>query len=75
MRVKRSPLPLLAAALSLALLGSACATRPPADDPDAIAEFKQNNDPIEPFTVQRVGVLVGDDEQSSVESRPVERGR
>jgi phospholipid-binding lipoprotein MlaA len=25
-----------------------CATPPPADDPDAVAEFEQNNDPIEP---------------------------
>jgi phospholipid-binding lipoprotein MlaA len=36
---------LLAAAASL----GACATRPPAGDPDAVAEFRQNNDPIEPF--------------------------
>jgi phospholipid-binding lipoprotein MlaA len=49
MRSKRSPLPMLAVALSVALLASACATRPPADDPEAIAEFRQNNDPIEPF--------------------------
>lgn len=50
MRSKQSPLTplLLLAALSPVLLG-ACATRPPADDPEAIAEFKQNNDPIEPF--------------------------
>ncbi len=38
--------------LTLALLASAalagCATPPPADDPDAIAEFKENNDPLEP---------------------------
>lgn len=27
----------------------ACATRPPADDPEAVAEFRQNNDPAEPF--------------------------
>jgi phospholipid-binding lipoprotein MlaA len=49
MRSNRSPLPLLAAALSIALLGSGCATRPPADDPEELAEFRQNNDPIEPF--------------------------
>jgi len=47
MRSKRSAVLLLLAA-SLAGLG-ACATRPPADDPDAVAEFRQNNDPIEPF--------------------------
>ena len=27
---------------------SACATAPPADDPDAVAEYKQTNDPLEP---------------------------
>jgi phospholipid-binding lipoprotein MlaA len=26
-----------------------CATPPPADDPDAVAEFKQTNDPLEPM--------------------------
>jgi phospholipid-binding lipoprotein MlaA len=31
------------------MLGIAgCATRPPADDPDAVADFKQTNDPLEP---------------------------
>ena len=48
MRLKPSALFLLAALASPALVG-ACATRPPADDPDAVAEFRQNNDPIEPF--------------------------
>jgi phospholipid-binding lipoprotein MlaA len=50
MRLKRHAalLPLFLAAFLPALLG-ACATRPPADDPDAVAEFRQNNDPIEPF--------------------------
>ena len=34
----------------LALLAvSACATRPPADDREAVAEFEANNDPAEPF--------------------------
>lgn len=32
---------------SLASL-AACATRPPASDPDAVAEYEQNNDPLEP---------------------------
>jgi phospholipid-binding lipoprotein MlaA len=27
---------------------SGCATKPPADDPDAIADFQQTNDPLEP---------------------------
>ncbi len=40
---------LLLAGLLPALFLGACATRPPADDPEAVAEFRQNNDPIEPF--------------------------
>jgi phospholipid-binding lipoprotein MlaA len=32
----------------IALLLVACATPPPADDPDAVADFKQTNDPLEP---------------------------
>lgn len=38
----------LGLALLLGLL-SACATPPPADDPDAVAEFRQLNDPLEPM--------------------------
>ena len=49
----RPPLPrLLAAVLRLALLGGSvagCATRPPADDPEALEEFRATNDPIEPW--------------------------
>ncbi len=30
------------------LLVSACAARPPASDPDALAEYQENNDPAEP---------------------------
>ena len=38
---------LLAAALVLGTLAG-CATSPPASDPDALAEYKQTNDPLEP---------------------------
>ncbi len=39
----------LLSATAIALLQlSACATRPPASDPDAVADFDQTNDPIEP---------------------------
>jgi phospholipid-binding lipoprotein MlaA len=41
--------PSLAAALTLMVLClSGCATRPPADDPDAVADYEQTNDPLEP---------------------------
>jgi phospholipid-binding lipoprotein MlaA len=38
---------LCAIAATIAAL-SACATPPPASDPDAVADFKQTNDPLEP---------------------------
>ena len=42
-------LPGFLAALILASIGLAgCATRPPASDPDALAEYQQTNDPLEP---------------------------
>jgi phospholipid-binding lipoprotein MlaA len=35
--------------LTLAVVGlSACATKPPASDPDALADYQQTNDPLEP---------------------------
>lgn len=37
---------MLAAATAMLLFG--CATPPPADDPEAVADFKQTNDPLEP---------------------------
>jgi phospholipid-binding lipoprotein MlaA len=46
--------PVLGTAQCLALLGvlvfalSGCATKPPANDPDAIAEYEQTDDPLEP---------------------------
>ena len=39
---------LLASALVLVAL-TACATRPPATEPEALAEFELNNDPLEPL--------------------------
>lgn len=39
---------LLIAAMAASTALSGCATAPPADDPDAVAEFKSNNDPLEP---------------------------
>ena len=44
---------------ALVLAGLAgCATPPPADDPDAVAEYKENNDPLEP--TNRVFYAVND---------------
>ncbi|MBY0329793.1 MAG: VacJ family lipoprotein [Acetobacteraceae bacterium] len=63
------PAPLLAAALGLLL--AACATRPPADDPDAVAEFRQNNDPAEPFNRAMLDVHQGIDRAVLI---PVARG-
>jgi phospholipid-binding lipoprotein MlaA len=41
--------PRLLAFLALVAFGlSGCATKPPADDPDAIADYEQTNDPLEP---------------------------
>ena len=37
----------LTAAITIAMLG-ACAARPPASDPDAVAQFNETNDPLEP---------------------------
>lgn len=34
--------------LAAVLVLSACATKPPASDPDALAEYEQTNDPLEP---------------------------
>ncbi|HEY0420263.1 MAG TPA: VacJ family lipoprotein [Acetobacteraceae bacterium] len=55
----RAPfIPALLAALVLSAALSGCATPPPADDPDAVAEFKQTNDPLEP--TNRVMYAVND---------------
>ena len=41
-------LPLLAAALVFGAALAGCASKPPADDPDAVAEYNETNDPAEP---------------------------
>ena len=45
--VPRNPV-LLTAALSLVMILAGCATRPPASDPEALAEYNETNDPLEP---------------------------
>ncbi|HTH15490.1 MAG TPA: MlaA family lipoprotein, partial [Magnetospirillum sp.] len=39
----------LTASLFALALVTGCATPPPADDPEAVAEFEQTNDPLEPM--------------------------
>jgi phospholipid-binding lipoprotein MlaA len=71
--MRRSPTAALAASL-LALLAASlpgCATRPPADDPEALAEFRQTNDPIEPFNRAMYDVHQGIDR---VVLKPVAEG-
>ena len=58
--------PVLATALILIGLAG-CATRPPADDPEAVAEFEANNDPLEPFNR---GMYVVNDAIDTVALRP-----
>ena len=54
-------LPRLALALLALPLLANCATRPDPTDPDAVAEFKQTNDPIEPFNRSMYAVHQGID--------------
>jgi phospholipid-binding lipoprotein MlaA len=49
-----------AALVALALLAG-CAARPDPNDPDEVAEFKQTNDPIEPFNRKMYAVHQGID--------------
>ncbi len=42
------PLRAVGLVIAAGLVASGCATRPPATDPDAVAEFQANNDPLEP---------------------------
>ena len=60
-----------AAALVALLLLSACATRPDPSDPEAVAEFRQTNDPAEPFNRAMYSVHQGIDK---VVLRPVAVG-
>jgi phospholipid-binding lipoprotein MlaA len=48
MRCPFPPFPPLAAVVALAAMLAGCASKPPANDPDAVAEYNQTNDPIEP---------------------------
>jgi phospholipid-binding lipoprotein MlaA len=68
MRQTTTSLPRLAAALLTLALLAGCAARPDPNDPDAVAEFKQNNDPIEPFNRTMYSVHKGIDK---VVLRPV----
>lgn len=56
MRLSVRPLVTALAIVSLALAG--CTMPPPADDPDAVAEYKETNDPLEP--TNRVFYAVND---------------
>jgi phospholipid-binding lipoprotein MlaA len=62
--------PLLAFA-AVAALVCGCATPPPASDPEALAEYRQNNDPMEP--ANRALYAVHDKIDTNV-SAPVARG-
>lgn len=57
--------------MAVALLGTGCATSPPATDPDAVAEFRANNDPLEP--TNRFVYRVNDAVDTAV-LRPVAQG-
>lgn len=61
----------LVALAAVAALVCGCATPPPASDPEALAEYRQNNDPIEP--TNRVLYAVHDKIDSNV-SAPIARG-
>jgi phospholipid-binding lipoprotein MlaA len=49
-RVRIASFPMVGlAAMTVAMLAlSGCATKPPASDPDALAEYRETNDPLEP---------------------------
>ncbi len=59
MRMRRQTPPIrLVLALALAFGVSACATRPDPSDPEAVAEFRETNDPLEPLN--RASFFVND---------------
>ncbi len=62
---------LAALAVAVAVALSGCATPPPADDPEAVAEFQQTNDPLEPTNRVLYKVNTGID---TVLIRPVVKG-
>ena len=62
---------LLAAGALLVAGLAGCATPPPADDPDAVADFRQTNDPLEP--TNRVFYKINDG-LDTVIMQPVARG-
>lgn len=56
---------------AVALVATGCAKEPPADDPEAVAEFKQTNDPLEPMNR---AIFDFNDELQTVFLGPVARG-
>lgn len=69
MRLTVRPFALLLTVCCAVLTG--CATPPPADDPDAVAEYKENNDPLEP--TNRVFYAIND-ALDTVIMRPIALG-
>lgn len=63
--------PLSLLALFLAFGATACATRPPPSEPEALAEYEQNNDPLEPTNRVLFSVHQGIDQAVL---QPVARG-
>lgn len=49
LRATRSAVTRIAGSILALALVAGCATPPPADDPEAVAEWEQINDPLEPF--------------------------
>lgn len=61
MRLMKTTLTRLGAAMLALPLLAGCAERPDPNDPDAVAEFRQNNDPAEPFNRKMYAVHQGID--------------